>query len=125
MGAAWDWFLSKFDKATNTLKLNAVVGELAAEVYYKQLAIQSCINLIANTVARGEFLTYEKGQEVRKDNYYLLNVEPNQNKSASKFWRDVISKLVYENKCLVIQYNDKFYAADSFQIKEHAFFENV
>ena len=114
MGAVSDWFLSLFDKVTGTLKLNAVVGDLITEVYFKQLAIQSCINLIANTVARGEFLTYEKGKEVRKDNYYLLNVEPNQNKSASKFWRDVVSKLVYENECLVIQYNNKFYVADSF-----------
>jgi HK97 family phage portal protein len=117
--------LSKFDKATGTLNLNAVVGELTAEVYFKQLAIQSCINLIANTVARGEFLTYEKGEEVRKDNYYLLNVEPNQNKSASRFWQDVVSKLVYENECLVVQYNDKFYVADSFTVKEFAFLENV
>lgn len=125
MGTVSDWFLSLFDKVTGTLKLNAVVGDLIAEVYFKQLAIQSCINLIANTVARGEFLTYEKGKEVRKDNYYLLNVEPNQNKSASKFWRDVVSKLVYENECLVIQYNNKFYVADSFTTKKFAFLENV
>ena len=123
--AVWDWFLSLFNRDTNTLELNTHVGMLAAEVYYKQLAIQSCINLIANTVARGEFLTFMKGREVRQNNYYLLNVEPNQNKSASKFWRDVISKLVYENECLVIQQNDKFYAADSFNPKEYAFLENI
>ncbi|TWH49601.1 phage portal protein [Sporomusa sp. KB1] len=123
--AVWDWFLSLFDRNTNTLKLDTQVGLLTAEVYFKKLAIQSCINLIANTVARGEFLTYLKGEEVRKDNYYLLNVEPNQNKSASKFWRNVISKLVLDNECLVIEQSGKFYVADSFQPKEFAFLENI
>ena len=121
----WDWFLSLFDKSTNTLQLNAQVGALTAEVYFKYLAIQSCINLIANTVARGEFMTYIRGEEVKKDNYYLLNVEPNQNKSASKFWRDVICHLICDNECLVVQQSNKFYVADSFQVREYAFMENV
>lgn len=120
----WDWFLGLFD-ANKTLKLNAYVSTLTTEVYFKQLAIQSCINLIANTVARGEFLTYWKGEEVKGDNYYLFNVEPNQNKSASKFWRDVVAKLVYENECLVIPYNDKLYVADAYQTKPYAFLENI
>ena len=98
----WDWFLSLFNKETKTLTLDAFIGELTGEIFFKELAVQACINLIANTISRSEFLTYEKGKEVKKDNYYLFNVEPNPNKSASKFWRDVVSKLVYDNECLVI-----------------------
>ena len=112
-------------KEDGTLDLDAVIGELSAEVYYKELAIQACVNLIANTVARSEFLTYIKGEAVRRDNYYLFNVEPNQNKSASKFWRDVISKLIRENECLVVQVNDMFYVADSFTRNKFAFKENI
>lgn len=117
----WKTFLSWFDKDTNTLMLDAVIGDLATEIYFKELAVQSCINLIANTVARSEFRTFEQGREVRKDNYYLFNVEPNPNKNASKFWRDVVSSLVYGNECLVIQQNDKFYVADSFVVDRYAF----
>lgn len=98
---------------------------MASEVYYKELAVQSCVNLIANAVSRGEFLTYEKGKEVRKDNYYLFNVEPNLNKSASKFWRDVIHKLVYNNECLVIQQDGQFFVAESFEVVKFAFKENI
>lgn len=123
--AVWDWFLGLFNKDTNTLELNAYAGELAGEIFFKELAIQAGINLIANTVARSEFLTYEKGQETRKDNYYLLNVEPNQNKSANKFWRDVINRLVYDNECLVIQQDGMFYVADSFDVVKFAFKENI
>jgi len=117
----WKTFLSWFDKDTDTLMLDAVIGDLTTEIYFKELAVQSCINLIANTVARSEFRTFEQGKEVRKDNYYLFNVEPNPNKNASKFWRDVVSRLVYDNECLVIQQNDKFYVADSFTVDRYAF----
>ncbi|HHW90990.1 MAG TPA: phage portal protein [Clostridiales bacterium] len=115
-----DIFLSWFGK-DGTLKLDAYVGKLATEVYFKELAIQACINLIANTISRSEFKTYEKGKETKKDNYYLFNVEPNPNKSASKFWRDVIHHLVYDNECLVVQQGDYFYVADSFNVDKYAF----
>ena len=120
----WSWFLGQFN-TDGTLAIDTITGELAAEVYYKELAVQACVNLIANTVARSEFLTYEKGEATKKDNYYLFNVEPNQNKSASKFWRDVVHRLVYDNECLVIQQNGKFYVADSFVVKKFAFKEYV
>jgi len=121
----WEMFLSWFNKDTNTLSLDAIVGDLATEIYYKELAIQSCINLIANTVARSQFRTYERGKEVKRDNYYLLNIEPNPNKSASKFWRDVIHKLVYENECLVVWQGDSLYVADSFKTHRFAFKEYI
>lgn len=127
--AMWDWFLSLFNKETKTLTLDAFIGELTGEIFFKELAVQACINLIANTLSRSEFLTYEKGKEVKKDNYYLFNVEPNPNKSASKFWRDVVSRLVYDNECLVIQQGVHFYVADSFSVQKFAFkeylYENI
>jgi len=98
---------------------------LTAELYYKELAIQACVNLIANAVSRSEFVTYSEGKTIKKDNYYLFNVEPNQNKSASKFWRDVISKLVYDNECLVIQHRDMFYVAENYTVQPYAFKENI
>jgi HK97 family phage portal protein len=120
----WDWFLSLFDD-NKTVELDAYIGTLAGKVFYKELAVQACINLIANAVSRSEFQTYEKGKEVRKDNYYLFNVEPNPNKSASKFWRDVVSKLVKENEALIIQQNGYFYVADSYNVKKFAFKEYI
>jgi HK97 family phage portal protein len=123
--ALWDWFLGMFNKDTGTLALDSFVGEIAGEVFYKELAVQACVNLIANAVSRSEFLTYENGKEIKAENYYLFNVEPNQNKSSSKFWRDVIHKLVYENECLVIQQEGKFYVADSFVAVKFALKENI
>lgn len=120
----WDWFLGFFN-TTGTLNISENPGEIVGEIFYKELAIQSSINLIANTITKAEFLTYEKGKKTRSSNYYLLNVEPNQNKSASKFWRDVVTKLVYENECLVIQRGQMFYVAESFETVKFAFKENI
>ena len=122
--AVTDWFVNLFKNRT-IVNIDGMYGGLEGELFYKELAIQTSINLIANTVARSEFLTFEKGKEVKKQNYYLLNVEPNQNKSSSKFWRDVIHKLVYENECLVVQINDMLYVADSFTQVKFALKENI
>lgn len=124
--AIWDWFFGLFNKDTKTLSVSAFVGGLSSEIYFKQLAVQACINLIANVLSKAEFQTFEKGVEVRRDNYYLFNVEPNPNKSASKFWRDVISSLVYNNECLVLQQQDgSFYVAESFHMDPYAFREYI
>lgn len=121
----WSQFLNLFNKNDNTLPLDAYIGELASNIHYKELALQAAINLISNVVSRAEFKTFEEGEEVRKDNYYLFNVEPNQNKSASKFWRSAISNLVYDNEALIIQQSDKFYVADHFDVNKFAFKEYV
>ena len=120
-----DWLNVLFGNREPTQNEAVFIGELATEIFFKELALQAGINLIANTIAKGEFLTFEKGEQVRKENYYLFNVEPNQNQNANKFWKDVVAKLIYENACLVIQHNMKFYVADSFSIDEYAFLENV
>jgi HK97 family phage portal protein len=120
----WNTFLSWFDKSEK-LDLRTAVGTLATETYFKELAIQACTNLIANTVARCEYKTYDKGKESRGENYYLFNVEPNPNQSASKFWREVISRLVNDNECLVIMQNDYLYVADTFNCVSGTFVENL
>ncbi|KXS45592.1 MAG: HK97 family phage portal protein [Candidatus Frackibacter sp. T328-2] len=121
----WDWFREQFNKDINTLELDVVLSSLAAETFYMELAVQACINLIANAVSRADFLTYEEGKETKKDNYYLFNVEPNPNKSASKFWRDVVSNLVRKNETLIIQQSSYFYVADSFNCNRFAFKEYI
>lgn len=88
--------------------------ELAAKVCYKNLAIKTAANLIASFFIQSEFITYEKGEEIQKENYYLFNYEPNQNQSASSFWRKVVTKMILENHCLVVQINNLLYVADDY-----------
>ena len=44
------------------------------EYRLRELAFNSCVNLIAKAIANCEFKTYEKGSSVKKDYYYLFNV---------------------------------------------------
>lgn len=120
----WQMFRSWFTK-DGKLDLSTSVAVLTIEVFFKELAVQSAINLIANTVARSEFKTFAQGKEFRGDNYYLLNVEPNPNRNASKFWRDVIYRLVHDNECLVIMQGNHLYLADSYNVVTGTFVENL
>lgn len=104
---------------------DTIVLDLAVEYYVKRLAVQTCVNLIANTLVRCPIRTYENGKEIFGNNHYLLNVEPNQNQNASQFFHEFVSKLVLDNECLVIMQNEQLYVADSFERKEYAFYENV
>lgn len=106
-------------------KYDVLISNLQGEVYFKLLAIQSGINLIANTLSVAEFVTYREGKPHRGENYYLLNVAPNQNQNASKFFRKLVHKLVYDNQCLVIMHRMQFYVADSYTVKEYALKENI
>ena len=100
-------------------------GNTALQLYYKKLAIDSVISLIANALVMSEFQTLENGKEVKKNNYYLLNVEPNKNQNATEFWHEVVSKLIYDNECLIIQQDDELFVADEFTPKIYIKYEDV
>ncbi|TGB04697.1 phage portal protein [Halobacillus salinus] len=106
------------------MNLQEVWIDLGIEYHYKNLAVQTCINLIANTLIRSKFRTYEKGKEVKKNNHYLFNVQPNQNQNASEFFHEFVSKLVMENECLLVMQNRQLYVAESYDMKEFALYEN-
>ena len=79
---------------------------LAAEVY-KRLAVDSCINLIADALTRCEFKTIQSGVNTKSDNYYLLNIAPNKNENATEFKKKLVSKLFRDNECLIVMANEQ------------------
>ncbi|MFD2638385.1 phage portal protein [Piscibacillus salipiscarius] len=109
----------------NSFQLDEIWVDLGVEYFYKNLAVQSCVNLIANTLVRSKFRTYEKGKEKKGHNFYLFNVQPNQNQNSSEFFHEFVSKLVFDNECLVVMQNKKLYVCDSYDMKEYALNENM
>lgn len=101
-------------ESEGVIKTTDMVATSLSEVQIKSLAIQICVNIIAKSLACCEFLTFDKGKEVKGDIYYMLNVEPNQNQCAVKFWFDVVSKLVHDNQCIIYPSGDRLYLCDSF-----------
>lgn len=88
-------------------------------------SVQMAINMLAGLIAKCEFKTYAKGKEIRSEEYYLWNVEPNVNQNSSQFVQELISKLLYHNEALVIEVNDQLLIADSFTQEPYALFPNV
>lgn len=117
-------FGSSTHSTTTSYDLKTIHWDLSVEVYYKKLAINTCINLIANSLVRSKFRTFEKGKEITGSNYYLFNVQPNQNQNSTQFIHELVSKLVYENECLVVMQNDQLYIADDYEVTPYAFKEN-
>lgn len=97
---------------------------LIENTYYQTLAIEASVSLIAKTLSRAEFKTFTKGKEKKEENYYLLNVEANQNKSSPLFWREVISKLLKDGEALILVEKGYFYLASEFERSEMAFYDN-
>lgn len=88
------------------------------KIQIKELVTNQAINLIARTLAVSEIRTFKYYKEVKGENYYLLNVEPNNNDSASVFWQKVVSRLIRKNEVLIVMRNNSLWVADSFIRRE-------
>jgi HK97 family phage portal protein len=109
----------------NGTSLDTIFVSLLATEVYKRIAVDSCINLIANALVRCEFKTIDKGKSVKSDNYYLLNVAPNKNENATEFKKKLVSKLYRENECLIVMANDQLFIADSFTVQEYVMKDSI
>ena len=98
-----------------------VIINVPESLYLKELAVYSCVSLIANAISQCEILVYEKGKQVRNENWYSLNIKPNVNESAPQFWHKVTEKMLTAptgKGALVFITNGNLYCADSYDIKE-------
>nr|WP_275061457.1 phage portal protein [Diplocloster modestus] len=95
------------------------------DIFIKELAIAVGINMIASTVSKCEFRTYQLGQPVRGEEYYLWNIEPNQNQNSSDFIQQFITQLCYENEALIVELNGRLYVADHFTRQQFALKEDT
>lgn len=100
-------------------------ASLVGDIYAREMAFWSATNLIANAISKCEFKTYLKGEEVKNQEYYLWNIEPNKNQNSSAFLHKLIAQLYRHNECLVIEQNGQLLVADSFNKTEYALYEDV
>lgn len=119
-----DFFSRAFGKST-TINLKTQIEEQIADVFFKELATACAINMIANTIGKCEFRTFVKGEEQKKEEYYLWNYEPNQNENSSDMIQKFVTNLCYDNEALIVEMNGKLYVADSFFRREYALYEDV
>lgn len=126
-----DWLRTKFSGGSIPLSgtdLHGYADEYAAlsgDVYIREMALWSAINLIANAISKCEFKTFVNGEETKGREWYLWNIEPNKNQNSSAFIREWIAKLMIHNECLIVEQNGELLIADSFEHKEYALYNDV
>lgn len=95
------------------------------QVYYKELAIQTAISLIANAVAKCEMKVFSKNEEVQNKTYFELNIQPNKNENSSQLWHKAIEKMIYEGECIIVNVAEELHVADSYHVEEYPILGNV
>lgn len=99
--------------------VDTITIDIPPDMYYQAMAVYTAKSLLANAIGRSEFLVYKEGKQVQNEDYYVLNVSPNINQTATEFWHDVIDKMYGEkNAALVVEANGRLYCADSWYISQ-------
>ena len=122
---AIDWFRWAFSKKDTITLKECYFSDLALELSYKEVALNKVSNLIANALCNCEFKTFEKNKSIKKNNYYLFNIEPNINQNSSEFRHKLVDKLIKENECLIIQEDNQLFIADSFELEQKTLKKSV
>lgn len=119
----WTWLKDKFSSGAVPLSGDSLdeymeeYAQIVADIHIREMAFWSATNLMANAISKCEFKTYLKGDEIKKQEYYLWNIEPNKNQNSSAFLHKLIAQLYRHNECLVIEQNGQLLVADSYTKK--------
>lgn len=99
--------------------------EKISRLVMEEFTIHAAINLIANCISKCEFKTFAGGKENEGEEHYAWNYEPNANQNSSQFLQELVSKLLYNNECLVVESGGQMIIAESFTKEEFALKETV
>lgn len=105
---------------TEIIELCSCLDADGLELQFREAAFWGCVNLIANAVGKCEVREFRGGRQQRGPEWYLWNVQPNRNQSASAFWHKLVAKAYSEGEALIVKepYGDGVVVADAFDIDD-------
>lgn len=110
-----DFFGNLFKKDVPLSVEEREIVRQVEQLWYLQLGQQIVAERYGALLSKCEFKTYVKNEEVKGDNWYAFNVEPNVNQTSSEFLKQLARKLIFDLEVLIVQLDDgQFYIADSF-----------
>lgn len=114
-------------KKLSTEDLGALGIDLSEKIIFKELAFYIAVSYYAGTISNCEFKTYENGEEVQNELYYMLNLSPNPNQNAVQFKKKLVESYFYDTETLVIPQtnNWRVYVADGFSKDEKPLSEDL
>lgn len=124
MGTIREWLNDIFgEEVKPSQEWSAKMMELlfnAQELVYNKYAQSVVAELYGALLSQCDFKTYIDGEQVEKEVWYKLNVEPNPNQSSSEFMRQLARQLVFKGEALIIKTeNGSLYVAKDFQKGTH------
>lgn len=108
----FDWFFRTRDGTSESLAELLTIDVKRLKI--SKLAIEKAVGMIAKAVAKSEFVVQRKDGREKDHIYYLLNVRPNANETATDFWMRAIRKMLTETECLICNIGGNLYIADTF-----------
>lgn len=79
-----------------------------------KMAIEKAENMIAKAIAKSEFVVQRDNERVKDDIYWMLNIRPNANETATDFWMRAMKKLLREGECVICILKNGIFIADSY-----------
>lgn len=94
---------------------------------FTELAFYIAVSYYSESISNCEFKTYENGEEVKNELYYMLNVSPNPNQNAAQFKKKLIESYFYNTETLAIPFVNHYrlYIADGFSREENPLTEDI
>ena len=126
----WNWIQGKMlggksIEVTADTIANYIDQERMSRLVMEEFTIHAAINLIANCISKCEFKTFQSGKEFIGEESYKWNYEPNINQNSSQFIQELVTKLLYNNECLVVESNGQLIIAESYGSQEFALKETI
>lgn len=104
-----------FKRSSKTLEIEHLIDLKSTEIKVHEFLFEHGKSMIANCIAKSDILTIENGENVKKSMFYLLNVRPNRNQTATEFWSKVIDKYYsIDGEALIVIVGNYLYVADSY-----------
>ena len=120
------WEIFRGQAAPQKVEAADLFAEARADFQARGLALDACIDLIANAVGRADFRTFEDNKEVFDELWYRWNVEPNRNQNSTMFLHDLVDRLCRNNEALVVSSKRRgeprmdMYVADAWQLESES-----
>lgn len=108
----FDFFFKS--KSGEKLPYSEVISVEVKKLALSKMAIDKAVGMIAHAIAKSEFVVQRKDRRVRDHVYWILNVRPNPNETATDFWITAIKKLLTEDECLICSMSGMIYIIDTY-----------
>ncbi len=110
----FDFLFAKAGGETQSIIEMITINATKAQI--SDAAIEKANGMIAKAISKSEFVVQRNGERVKDDVYWMLNVKPNPNETATEFWIKSIKRVFEENECLIVHLNGNLYRASKFTV---------